>query len=383
MANKFKYLFIAVAVFSTVVILAVFLAKEKQAARSAQLQQNLREAGLGGAPNLAQSPQAEFHSQTIDVGVVNPLDKVSRLFTVQNQGRRPLKVRLLDRACGCVAVTVKDEKIYPGQSGAIEFVFTAPAEEKQFDHAVMLSTNDPLHKEVTVHVVGAIRRTVWTEPHELDFTQMLPGESRQRELRVFSSWDEGLELTRLGGLPDGVEIAQQPLPRPELEMAGAQSGKLLTITFPATWSDRLSTALAFDAVRAGSDETLHKSVALTATRLPRISLLHAELDPLGELEIGNIPYGTGRQFTLFLEARGANKQLKLARVEASPAFLQVSLVPGVNAATSGRYLLKLEIPPDAPQGSYAGEERASVTLHFDDPGYPSVTFYPAFHITAD
>jgi hypothetical protein len=128
---------------------------------------------------------------------------------------------------------------------------------------------------------------------------------------------------------------------------------------------------------------MHKSVALTASRLGRLSLSHDKLNTLGAFEIGNVLHGTGRQYTMFLEARGANKQLTLARVEATPAFLAASLEPGVNAATSGRYLLKLEIPADAPVGSYAGEERGSVTLHFDDPEYPSVTFYPEFQITRD
>jgi hypothetical protein len=265
-----------------------------------------------------------------------------------------LKVRVLDRACSCVAIAVKDEKIYPGQSGVIEFVYTAPAEEKQVDHAVVLSTNDPLHKEVTVHVTGSVRRTVWTEPQQLDFTQLLPGEARRRELRVYSSWEEGFELTRLGGLPDDVEIEKRPLAEGELQAAGAKSGQLLTVTFPANWSGKMSTAVTFDASRAGSDEPLHKSVALTANRLGRISLSHDLLDLLGKFDIGNIPYGTGRQYTLFLEARGANKQLRLERVEAKPAFLKLSLEPGVNVATSGLHRLKLEIPPDAPEGSYAG-----------------------------
>lgn len=381
MANKIKFVFIAATVFATIVSLCVFLSQEKKAVTNAKLEQNLREAALGGAPDLAHAPKAEFNSQTFDVGVVTPLDKVSRLITVQNHGQKPLKVRLQDRACSCVGVSVKDEKIHPGQSGVIELIFTAPADEKPVDHTVVFSTNDPLQKEVTVHVTGSVRRTVWTEPQQLDFTQMLPGEVRQRELRVYSNWEDGFELTRLNGLPDDVEIATQPLKDDELLSAGAKSGQLVTVTFPEKWSGKLSTAVTFDALRAGSDESLHKSVPLTASRLGRISLSHDRLNLLGEFELGNIVYGTGRQYTLFLEARGENKQLKLARVAATPGFLAVSLAPGVNAATSGRYLLKLDIPADAPEGSYAGEERGSVTLHFDDPEYPSVTFHPAFQIT--
>lgn len=383
MTNKIKYILIAATVFTTVVALAVLLSQEKKAARNAKLEQNVREAALGGAPDLSLAPKADFLSQTFDVGLVNPLDKASRLITVQNHGKRPLKVRLLNRACSCVAVSVKDEKIYPGQNGVIEFVFTAPADEKEVDHAVVFSTNDPLQKEVTVHVTGSVRRTVWTEPQRLDFTQMSPGEARQRELRVYSSWEEGFELARLGGLPGDVAIAKQPLQEDELQAAGAKSGQLLTITFPASWSGKLSSAVTFDAVRAEGDESLHKSVALTASRLGRISLSHDRLDVLGKFEIGNIPYGTGRQYTLFVEARGTNKQLRLERVEAEPTFLNLSLEPGVNVATSGLHRLKFEIPPDAPEGSYAGEERGSVTLHFDDPEYPTVTFHPAFQITRD
>jgi hypothetical protein len=383
MLKQIKFLLISAGVLTAIVGLAILIGQEKKAVRNAQLEQNLREAGLGGAPDLASAPQAEFHSQRFDIGVVNPLDQASGLITVRNQGRKPLKVRVLDQACSCVAVTVKGEKIPAGQSGVVEITFTAPLEEKQVNHAILLGTNDPLQKEVTIQVTGSVRRTVWTEPRELDFVGLMPKEERHRELRVFSTWEEGCEVTRWGGLPAGVEIAQAPLPQDELDAAGAKSGQLFTITFPATWTGKMSAPLTFDAVRSGSSESVRKSVGLHASRLARVSLSHDLLDILGRFEIGNIPYGTGRHYTLFLEARAANKQLKLERVEVEPAFLKVSLEPGVNVATSGLHRLKFEIPQDAPEGSYAGEEQGSVTLHFDDPEYPAVTFHPAFHITRD
>src|SRR5689334_22284960 len=66
MVNKIRFLVIGAAAFATLLSLAVFLSKEKKATRNATLQQNLREASLGGAPNLASAPQAEFTRQTVD-----------------------------------------------------------------------------------------------------------------------------------------------------------------------------------------------------------------------------------------------------------------------------------------------------------------------------
>jgi hypothetical protein len=43
----------------------------------------------------------------------------------------------------------------------------------------------------------------------------------------------------------------------------------------------------------------------------------------------------------------------------------------------------LEIPPNAPEGTYTGEEQGSVTLYFSDPEYPAVTFHPTFIITQE
>jgi hypothetical protein len=383
MGNKTWFLSLSAGALAALVGLAVFFSQQKEAARHEKLQQNLREAGFGGAADLAHAPQARFNSQTFDVGLVNPLDQVSRLITVQNQGRKPLKVRLLDQACSCVAVVVKDEKIAVGQSGVIEITFTAPPEEKDVSHTILLSTNDPLQKQVTIQVAGFVRRTVWTEPRELDFAGLLPGETRERELRVFSAWEEGCEVTRLSGLPEQVEVQQDALGQAELEAAGAASGRLLKVKFPADWQGRHSAPLTFDVVRSGAKDSLSKSVRVNASRQSRLSLSHDLLDVLGRFEIGNIPYGAGRQYTLFLEARGANKQLKLGRVDVEPAFLKVSLEPGVNVATSGLHRLRFEIPADAPEGSYAGEDQGSVTLHFDTPEYPAVTFHPMFHITRD
>jgi hypothetical protein len=365
------------------VCLGIYISQEKQSARQAQLDKNLREASFGGAPDLFQSPKLEIGDRVFEIGVVAPLDRVSRVFTVHNQGQKPLKVRLRDQTCSCVTVHCKFEKIHPGQSGVIDVAFTAPADEKPVDHDLQFSTNDPLKKEFTLQVRGEVRRTVWTEPRELDFIGLMPNDSRQREFRVFSTWEEGCEIGELKGVPAGFQVSQQPLAANELAAVGAKSGQLFTISIPSTWTGKAFVPLVFDAVRAGGQESMRKSVQLNASRLSRLSLSHDLLDMLGKFEIGNIPYGTGRQYTLFVEARGEHRELSLARVDTSPSFLRVSLEPGVNAATSGLHLLKIEIPPDAPEGSYAGDDQATVTLHFDDPEYPAVTFHPDFHITRD
>lgn len=383
MTRQIRFLFIASGTLAALVGLAMFISQEKKAAQAARLQQNLREAGLGDAPDLANAPQADFSSKTFDVGVVSPFDQVSRVIRVQNQGRKPLQISLTDQGCSCVAVAIKDEKIMPGKSGVLEITFTAPQEKNKVDHEVLLSTTDPMQKRVSIQVTGTVRRTVWTEPRELDFTNLLPNEARELELRVYSAWEEGCEVTQLAGLPENVEVAQEPLAQNGLDVAGAKSGRLLWIKFPADWTGRIAAPLTFDVVRTGSNESVPKSVRILANRQGRISLSHERLNTLGEFEIGNVPYGAGRQYTLFLEARGRNKQLQLQRVEAQPQFLKVSIEPGVNVERSGLHCLKFEIPPDAPEGSYAGDDRASVTLHFSDPDYPAVTFHPTFLITRE
>lgn len=383
MARRLRFLFIAGGVLATLIGLAVVLSQQKKAIRQAQLQQNLREAGFGGAPDLERAPQAKFSSEVFDVGIVTPFDQVSRSLRVQNLGRRPLEVKVLDQGCSCVAVTIKEPQIAPGQSVVVELTFTAPEEEKAVDHTVLLSTNDPLQKQVSINVRGEVRRTVWTEPRELNFVGLLPKEAREQELRVFSTWPEGCEVTELRGLPEGIEVVQEPLSEDDLNRSDAQSGRLLKIRISADWQGSLFAPLRFNVAREGSSELAVKSVRIQATRQGRLSLSHDRLNTLGEFQIGNVPWGTGREFILFLEARGENKELALERVEATPAFLQVALEPGVNAATSGLYRLRFAIPADAPEGSYAGVQRASVTLHFSDNDYPAVTFHPEFHITRE
>lgn len=383
MGRQLRFLLIVGGVLASLIALVVVLSQQKKAIQQAQLQQNLREAGFGGAPNLESAPRARFSSEVFDVGVVTPFDQVSRPLRVQNHGRTPLKVKVLDQGCSCVAVTIGEEKIAPGQSGVVEITFTAPEEEKAVDHTVLLSTNDPLQKQVSISVRGEVRRTVWTEPRELNFLGLLPKEAREQELRVFANWPEGCEVAELHGLPEGFEVVQEPLAEDDLSQSKARSGRLLRIKIPADWQGSLFAPLRFNVLRLGSSESVAKSVRVQATRKGRLSLSHDRLNTLGEFEIGHVPWGTGREFTLFLEARGENKELALERVEATPAFLRVALEPGVNAATSGLYRLRFAIPADAPEGSYAGVRRAKVTLHFNDSEYPAVTFHPEFHITRE
>ena len=383
MARRIRSILIAATLAAVFVMLAAWLSFEGQATREAVLKKNLNRAGLAGEIDLTAAPLVKFSQDTVNIGCLNPFDKVSQSIVVHKQGQRALKLTVSNRPCDCIAARISDEKLTRGEKGVVGIDFTAPEQEGLFRHTLLIATNDPRQREVSLTIEGEVRRTVWTEPNVIAFAQLTPQEVKAQEIRVFANWAEGLELAHIKGLPPGITISDTPLADDELLIAGAKSGRLVTFQCGSDFLGDATATLSFDAVRVGCDDVVRKSLPLTAQRQARLSLSHDLLNKLGLLEIGYVPLGAGREIVLSLEARGKNRVLELARVEATPSFLQAQLEPGVNVQTSGLHLLHFEIPPDAEEGSYAGITEGKVTLHFSDPEYPPLTFRPTFYVTRD
>lgn len=352
------------------------------AARQQEL--DLRNSRWSSNRDLSTAPQANFHTAEFAADALNPFDQRQWQVRVDNPGQQKLKLEVGAVSSDAIEAKLVDAEIRPGGTGLVELKYVAPNASGPVEEAVYLRTNDPRQEVIALQVTGDVRRTVWTEVPEMAFGELKPTETQSKQFRVFSAWDEGFSIEGPEILPAGVIWTDETLPSGDSLPAGAKTARLVTLTCDRRFKGNLAVDLQFKVLPVGSAPLpVPKRVRISGRRMALMSMSHDRLNVLGTIELGNIGYGSERVERIALEARGDAKAIQLSQVKCDPAFLQVELQLGVNAAESGLYWLQLRIPNTAPLGSYTGVKRGSITLHFDNAEYPPVTFHPEFIIRQD
>ncbi len=82
-------------------------------------------------------------------------DPVTTVFTVHNEGGRPLQIESVSTSCGCTTAEMSAQTIAPGESASLTVTFDPQAHAGavgQFVRFVYLRTNDPATPEVEVQI---------------------------------------------------------------------------------------------------------------------------------------------------------------------------------------------------------------------------------------
>ncbi len=105
-----------------------------------------QEQPVGDAPRLA-IPELSTTNYTYTFGKLYSKDKVTKTFTIQNIGKKPLEIANVASSCGCTAGLVSDKTVPPGGTSAfkVDFDPSGYAEHNTLVNSwVTVSSNDPL-----------------------------------------------------------------------------------------------------------------------------------------------------------------------------------------------------------------------------------------------
>jgi hypothetical protein len=397
MGSRVRAVLVAAFVFAALIALCAFIGSDKKLAHQAKLQNNVRLAKLArheideaGNPTSARIELAE---PVFEFGALAPFDDLAHTFVVRNAGQDPLRLKLTKIDSECISTEFEKTIIPPGASDRITLNLKVGAEENgPVEYGITFSTNDSQQPTASLSLRGAIRTEYWLDPPEiLELTHVDPGVPITREFHVFVTSGELPELKNLRGDSPDLKLLAQPADPEIVRRAGAACGWTVLATWHnVTGSDArvpgksiaASKKIRFDLQRNG--EVVSKSLYYWVQQAGMIQLFHEQLNTQGKLELGNIAWGQGKDVSLLARARnGSKKSLQIDRVEVEPKFLQVELQPLPESETTGSYKLLVRIPPDAPEGSYAGDDAAIIKLHFSEPAQLERTIKAEFYVTKE
>jgi hypothetical protein len=109
-------------------------------------------------PAAEKPPVAKFEKTEADMGKVNEGDFPEMDFRITNTGGTTLRLRKVSSGCTCVIPAVESTVIEPGETTVIRAKFNTRGRIGEQEKEVIVITNDPNNREITLRIVGNIHR---------------------------------------------------------------------------------------------------------------------------------------------------------------------------------------------------------------------------------
>jgi hypothetical protein len=153
----------------------------------------------------------------------------------------------------------------------------------------------------------------------------------------------------------------------------AKSGWKLSVNLPPDMPEGpFQHWLAFDVIRPsaegdGQPPVERLEMPLVGKVLRRITVHGKDIDEDGTIRLGTVVSGSRYEGQYLVKLRDPEMTLGVESVLTSPPSVKASLAPYGDGAQKDLYSLRIEVPPDAPQGVFRGKDAGQVVFTFDHP----------------
>lgn len=339
-------------------------------------------------PGPSGGPKAVIEKSEHLFGIIDPCEEVAYTFVIRNEGRAPLELARGSTSCKCTMSDLPEQAVPPGGKLAVRVSSKVHQKEGDFHHTATILSNDPKNPKIPLSLRGTIRTYLGAHPPSIQIPACKRGVATTGSVVVYSQvWDR-FELGPIqASLPEltwRIEQAEADA----LDALGARSGYRIYVTIPPTlpegkfgqWLQVTATPKGNDAGRA---EPRTLALDITGTVLGKVTVEGPRVDVNGVLQIGTVRSGEGARERLLLKFRVDDPSSAIQRIETTPDFLRVRVLPSnPKAATLGLYQIDVEVPGDAPPSSYLGETMAEIRIITNVPKLPVVKVPVAFAVTS-
>jgi hypothetical protein len=304
------------------------------------------------ATEPAAPPKVEVRTASpVDAGEVDYAQPRDFTFLIGNAGGSPLELKLTHKSCSCAAVTMPDPIPAGGEGKVVIRWAPIPGNTGAYTVSAEIDTNDPAKKSLRLSVQARIRPLVrvFIEGKEnnsyVDFGDdpVPPGESRVRELTVFSTKLDSFDLDASCTQP-GFEITKTPLPLASLP-EGARCGYKVEM--------RTTDKLPFGYVRADLNLALRKlgSEPDRTVAVPVYAVIGNGIFSVGRpgkflFRKPNITDEDTARLDVTFIVKVPQESVEVESVE--PKFLQVDKPQSLGG---GKWRITVHIPKDNPEAA--------------------------------
>ena len=131
---------------------------------------------------LLANPQADVPQPIHDFGVMRQGEKIEVTFIIRNTGTQPLTIGNISTTCGCTVASVASRTIAPGKSTELKSVFDAGVFRGPQIKNIVVQTNDPAKRTLTLQIKGVVKPQVETFPTSINFGTLKQGKTFSRTI---------------------------------------------------------------------------------------------------------------------------------------------------------------------------------------------------------
>ncbi|WP_182867857.1 Ig-like domain-containing protein [Rhodopirellula sp. JC639] len=280
-----------------------------------------------------------------DFGWVRPGEDLRHVFQIENVGDDVLRLGVRATSSDRVTAELNVETLAPGESAGCTVTMTAAMEPitRPARETVTLTTNDPLHRTVTLSVESR-QRSELVLPSKIAFDSHDLGRASTAECVIYSQLGQDLKV--LGVACDSFDVewgAQSEDPASaELEGKSATVAKRLSIEIES--KDYGQYAGVFELSVQLDGVVKQYPIDFVGRVRPPIGFYGPIVDRRTGIDFGTVDSSTQHDLYVVVRSR-ADRSRKIAVLDIEPKELQAELEP---LETEGSYRLRVSIPKDCP-----------------------------------
>ena len=307
-------------------------------------------------------------------------------FLIQNIGTEDLILTLDRTTCSCTDIQITPNRVLPGKTATCHLIYSADqAMTGSFSQGGIIRTNDPDNREIRLLVEGIFADPVAMRPSTINLPRVPFGESRTATIRFYSFEAEPLQLSAPTWVDhEHFDFQWNPaefLETDQFDFAGAASNPMSPSSdyvLAAKWMTE-GTITVKPGLPVGSFQDRFQ-VKTNFSSMPSVTFMVSGQIVAGNVAVsgqwynktngvanlGQTTLGKSMSREIFIQFSGPSAPSASVLVKAvEPAWIRTELSFNDAGPLLRIFTLTIEVPEDAPSGSYlfgGGGQQAYVIL---------------------
>jgi len=312
-------------------------------------------------------PKAVLENGMHEFGSIELGQTGRHIFVIRNEGDAPLELTKGLVQCKCTVPEIpKDTIISVAPGDVFELPMTWKPEEpiEEFHQMAQIWTNDPDNQELELHVKGAVERLFYLLPRgEWQVNRADGDEAFQFGGVLMSPLMDEFQIVDYRSSTDALTVEFVPFSEEDLKVDNMKCGYRIrgSITGAAPVGKFRETLTLVTDMAEGREIT----ISLAGIFPGPFSILGKDwLGSLMQLKLGDIKASEGRTSQLVMFVTREEEPIELEVKEANPPFLQLEIERDetFNVPSREKFLLTFTVPPGSPQGSWHGDDAATIIV---------------------
>jgi hypothetical protein len=139
-------------------------------------------------------------------------EQIEHTFTIRNAGDEPLRISGIRASCGCTTPGVTSLRIPPGEQENLPVRIDLKGRKGEQNQRVILSTNDPDHRTLTLRLSGVAIPAITIEPRTLNLGLVDPEDPQPGILTLRSTNGDPFRVTEVSANQKRVVVSLAPSP---------------------------------------------------------------------------------------------------------------------------------------------------------------------------